>query len=218
MKLAPPGQSNPNRTIFSVKIPYYSQEYADNLWEDLQKWRRNGEPEMTWNAKVKGRKFTTLKAILYGAHRFLKEQGTPEQMDLACKLSLYSDEEKELVILGYARIRSVEPLHGDMNSSGTTPSAAEAQQGASRKSDEIETLKKDLVDWMSSEISVYDGKDKDKRPRWSRVCSLNKDDKREIEQIIQDAKFFMTDISIGYNGVVRVYSMSEDELRVKESL
>jgi hypothetical protein len=196
------------------KIPYFDERYGASLWKELAAWRANGEPLLEWDSvRLKCPK-TTLYSKLNGGLRWLREMGTAEQQELVERVGLYKTPDERGFMLGYARKKAVD-LVASVNSNATTPGPSDIPPSATRKIAEVEKLKGDVIQWFSR--TSYDGVDKNKRPRFHRILSIDPDSKRELEELVDSTGSFMCDISVGYNGVFVAYAMSPVEIGLKNS-
>jgi hypothetical protein len=204
----PPAEYNPS------KIPYFDERYGLSLWKELAAWHVNGEPLLEWNSKRLNRNKATLYAQLNGGLRWLREFGTLEQKEIAERVGFYKTADEQGYMLGYSRKKNPE-LTASVNSAAATPGPADIPKTKQRKNAEIEKLKGDVIEWFSR--TAYDGIDKNKRPRFHRIVSIDPEDKLELEELVDSTGSFMCDITVGYNGVFIAYAMSPVEIGLKNS-
>lgn len=201
MRLAQPSDDFTPREP-RMKLSYYNERFAAELWSVIQHWRANSYPRTAWSHIDTGEKESTLKAKLYNALRYLNECGTPEQREV-CGTVTFLKVGHEYV-LTIRRVGRASLAKARVSASQPTPREAERVDGV------FAEIRRDIIRFVTE--TQYDGSESS-RPVYERVgVSINEAQRDELMNIIDGPGTFAGKIVTGYNGSVRCIPLSAEEV------
>jgi len=207
MKIAPPGSNVPPRKpILRAPIPYYNARAAAEFWSMLETWRAGGCQRLSFSPEATGDPENTLRSKLYNPLRWLKENGAPEQQNLANTLSWTK--------IGFEFVLTVKrpKIAGTYDQAIFRAESTPAEMNIpSNTSSAYREVERDVIKFMES--NPYDGTTATRPVFEVTGVFLTETMAKELEDLVKEYGGFIPLVRAGHRGSVRVIPCSEDEMK-----
>lgn len=190
-------------------LPYYNRVEGERLWEHIRRWRVSGHlARVSWNHVTLKINVNTLKAKLENPRKWLEEQGTPEQRELAHQV--YFAKQGNEYILTFRRLTG--DVLGQATVSAEEPAPAQAPDDESYDS-LYSDVRNGLMDFLQT--AEYDGVDANARPAYVRTgFVLSELQAASLRALVESAgDGFFCKISPGRHATIRVAALSPEEVK-----